>query len=202
MALNVAEKLASGLIRTPKAKMSFPALFTARKALQDGADPKFGVALLFPPGSDLTALKQAAQAAVKEEWPNGAPANLKNPFLKANEIVGEKGPTYGKEYEGWTLIRVNSKQKPGLVDHKGAEVSDEAQVYPGRWGRATVRAFCYNVNGNRGVTFGLQNVQLLDHDTPMAGGRTRPQEDFDSVEIAGNVGTNAGAAATGDDLFN
>lgn len=166
---------ASGNIVTPKARISFPQLFTA-KAPPGSDKAKFSVSLLIPANHDLSLLKQAAEKCAKEKWGDKLPAKLKNPFLKAEDF----------EYEGyeagWTLLRATSMSKPGMVDAAANNVDEESQVYPGRWCVASLRPFAYDTNGNRGVSFGLQNIQLLDHDDPI-GGRARAENEFEAVDV-------------------
>lgn len=182
---NTCRETKTGNILTPKARMSYPNLLEARA--MEGAEPKYSVSLLVPPSADLTLLKQAALKCAKEKWGENMPKSLKSPFLDAEE----KGE--GKEgYEaGWALLRPSTKQKPGVVDARGANITDEGDIYPGRWCVASLRPFAYDVNGNKGVSFGLQNVQVLDHDDPI-GGRSRPDDDFEYEE---------GVDGTADDVF-
>lgn len=165
----------SGNIITPKARLSFPTLFTAKTA--PGADKaKFGCSLLIPPDADISILIDAVKKCAKEKWGDKLPSKLKTPFLKAEDYEYE-----GYE-EGWTVLRPNSLQKPGIVDGAGNNVSEESEVYPGRWCVASLRAFAYDTSGNRGVAFGLQNIQLLDHDEPI-GGRARAEDEFEAVDV-------------------
>lgn len=177
----------SGNIITPKARMSYPHLFRAQG--MDGSEPKFSLSLLIPGASDIVRLKQAAEAMAKEKWPNGV-KNLRSPFLDAEEKDD------GDHAKGMVLIRASSKQKPGLVDARGNNVEDEAEVYAGRWCVASLRCFAYDRNGNRGVSFGLQNVQLLDHDEPIGGGRVRAEDEFEAVSD-----DEVSSAASADSVF-
>jgi len=146
--------------------------------MQAGGEPKYSITMLFPKGADLSALKNAATEAATEKW--GAdktkwPKNLRIPFRNQSE----------KEFEGYEkdaiFITATSKQRPGLVDTNVQEIIEEKDFYPGCYARATVRAFAYDQAGNRGVSFGLQNVQKLADGDPL-GGRTRPSDDFEPVQ--------------------
>ncbi len=55
------------------------------------------------------------------------------------------------------------------------------EVYAGMYAIATLRPFVYDVNGNRGVSFGLQNIQILRDGEPLDG-RMRPEQEFEAVE--------------------
>jgi hypothetical protein len=176
-------------VLTPKFRVSFPNVFRPGKSMQVGAEPKYSITMLFEKGADLTPLKQAAHNAVVEKWGTDQtkwPKNLRNPFRDQGE----------KEFPGYEagaiFISASSKQKPGLVDAKVQDIIEEHQFYPGCYARATVRAFAYDQAGNRGVSFGLQNIQKLADGEPL-GGRTNPSQDFEAVSD--------GAASTAEALF-
>lgn len=200
--LNTATLLPSGNIKTPRGKLSYPSLLEPRSMANDPeGEKKYSCALLIPPGADLTVMRSEAQRVAKEKWPDGVPKNVRNPFLRVGDLERSKGGgQYPAEFADWTLIRCSSKQAPDLVDHLGQAVTRQAEVYPGRFSRLSVRPFAYDQKGNRGVSFGLQNAQLLDHDTPMAGTRSRAEDDFESVSLTGGGGTAPKMAQT-DDLW-
>lgn len=180
----------AGNIITPKARMSFPVLFTPQfPPNKTDGKKRYSIALLIPDGCDLTLLKQEAKRAAVEKWGEKTPANLKSPFLDAENYE------YTGYVSGHTLIRATATNKPGVVNAKGENVDDESEVYGGRWAIASLRAYAYDVSGNRGVAFGLQNVQLLDHDEPL-GGRARAEDDF--APITGADGAKANSV---DELF-
>lgn len=160
------------ILMTPEFRVSFPAVFKPKRQKGDAtSEPKYGLTMLFPKGADLSKLKAAAQEAVKEKWGDKPPKNLRSPFRDQGE----------KEYEGYVegavFVSASSKQKPGLVDRQRQDIIDETEFYPGCYARATIRAFAYDNNGNKGVAFGLNNVQKLRDGDPL-GGRTRAQDDF------------------------
>ena len=177
-------------VLTTEFRVSFPHVFKPQSAAE-GAEPKYSLSMLFPVGTDVTALKKAAADAAKEKWGDNLPKKLKSPFLDQGDYE------YDGYEEGGVLIRATSKQKPGLVDAKVQAIIDESEFYPGCYARATVRAFAYDVSGNKGVSFGLQNLQKT-RDGEMMGGRTRAATDFDAY---GDGGDEAGAGASADELF-
>jgi hypothetical protein len=174
---------------TGKFRVSFPYVFRPGKAMNPGAEPKYSLTMLFPKDADLSKLKAAATAAATEKWgldQTKWPKGLRNPFRDQSE----------KEFEGYEkgciFITATSKQRPGLVDAKLQDIIEEKDFYPGCYARASVRAFAYDQTGNRGVSFGLQNVQKLADGEPL-GGRTRPTDDFEPV--MDSVGATDPAAA-------
>jgi hypothetical protein len=78
----------------------------------------------------------------------------------------------------------------------GPDRKDE--FYAGCFARATIRAFAYDKNGNKGVSFALQNVQKLKNGEPF-GSKRKAEDDFEAVAGAAVEG---GASATDfDELF-
>ena len=161
-------------VTTPEFRVSFPDVFRA-KAFQ-GGEPKFGLSMIFDKKADLSALKVAAKRAVEEKWGKKIPAGLKNPFRDGAEKEHLDG--YG---EGTVFVNATTKQRPGLVNVSLQAIVDEQEFYAGCYARATVSAFCYDTAGNRGVSFGLHNVQKL-RDGESFSGRVAAEEDFDAVD--------------------
>lgn len=179
-------------VMTPKFRASFANVFRPGKAMEEGQEPKYGVMMLFDKGADLSALKAAAQQAVVDKW--GAdkakwPKNLRTPF---RDQADKEGDAY---VAGAIFVTATSKQKPGLVDQRNQPIIDESEFYSGCYARATVRAFAYDKAGNRGVAFGLQNVQKLADGEPLGGARVPAEKEFEPV---GDVGGGTSADA----LFN
>jgi hypothetical protein len=140
-------------------------------------DQKYTLSFLMPPGSDLTAAKKMANDAIVEQWPVEAkrPRGLKSPFLDAEEKMGD-------EWKGWTLIRTSTTRKPGVILPSGSDAKPE-DVYSGRWARLSLNAGTFDVDGNRGVSFFLNNVQLLKHDDPIGGAAPKATSDFEPVAV-------------------
>lgn len=156
------------LVVTPKAILSYPHL-DVPQAPQKGqaGKAKYSATLVFPEGTDLSALQAAVMQAGEEKWPGKFAEMLRvgaarSPFRKDAEAKGYA--------PGSIFINVRSEQKPGVVylhagaDKKPAVVPDakiKEDLYPGVAARAQVRAFAYDSNGNKGVSFALNNIQKL-----------------------------------------
>lgn len=181
---NTCRQTASGNIITPKCRMGFPRLFEPSAA--PGSDVlKYSVSLVIPNTSDITLLKQMAAKAAKDKWGDKPPAKLKSPFLKASECEGDKGKHFPEECDDWIVIRPTSIDKPGIVGADSKNVTEPREVYAGRWCVASLRAFAYDKAGNRGVSFGLQNVQILDAAESWGGMRAKAEDEFEPVGSAG-----------------
>jgi hypothetical protein len=175
----------TGNLMTPKCRMAWSSLLAPSRMKNDDGEAKHDVTILIPKDADITVLKKAATEAAEEKFGVKAKTlTLRSPFRKTEgkdslADLAEDFPFY---------ITARSKDRPGVVGPNGKAVDDPEQIYPGRWVRASIQAFGYDTKGNKGVSFGLQNVQLLDHDDPLAigGSRVSAEAEFDAVEGAGD----------------
>lgn len=170
---------------TPEAMLSYPNL-DEPKVPQGQTEPVFSCALVFAADADLSAMKAAVKAVGEEKFGDKFAAmvkagKLKLPFRTDGE---EKGYP-----EGSTFINVKSKQKPGIVsryagsDGKPMPITNMAEIYAGCFVRASLRAFAYDNNGNRGISFALNNIQKLK-DGQRIDGRMKAEDEFTAEESA------------------
>lgn len=185
---------------TPKFRVCFPHVFTPQAPRDGNGEPKYKLVAVFPPGTDLTQLKQLAQQAVVDKWgadPAKWPGDLKNPF-KDGATRSEK---YGEPFDqpGSVFINLSSKYPPGVVDRSVQPIIDQTQFYGGCYAVAEVHAFTYD-NLGRGVSFGFSNVQKVA-DGKALGGRRDPKDVFAPVQGEEGLVPGAAAPAAGQDQF-
>lgn len=172
-------------VTTPKFRASFPWLFEPQPPMEGSqGEPKYSVVMLFDKAAQASkeykAMRALAEAAIKDRWGDKVPPNLRNPFRNGSEKADLEG--YG---DGVVFVTASSKMQPGVVDAKlnrvmSREVGPDG-FYAGCFARATVSAYTYDKGGNRGVAFGLQNVQKLG-DGEAFSGRVRAEDDFEAAE--------------------
>lgn len=166
---------------SPSAILSYPHLFEPNTP-PGATEAVYSCALIFEKGTDLGELKKAALAAAQEKFGNKAEAlirdgKLRLPFRNDGEDKGYP--------EGSTFMNVKNKVKPGIVsifpgpDGKPSPITDEAQVYAGCKVRASLRAYAYDVSGNKGVAFSLGNLQKLA-DGERLDGRKKAEDEFEA----------------------
>lgn len=150
-------------LNTPVAYLSYPKLF------QKDEKGKFGAAFVFPTGTDLGPLKKAAFAVAVKKFGDEAKAAtaLKNGKFR---LVG--GPHFtirtdveGKydQIEGGAVAYINSRgdRQPQIVDGQLQRITDQEKVHSGMLCRASVTPFWYSKDGNEGVAWGLNNIQII-----------------------------------------
>jgi Protein of unknown function (DUF2815) len=174
---------------TPNFRAAFISVFKATSMKNaDGTTnkPKFSIRAAFPPTADLSPLKKEAEAVAKEKWNDKIPKTLRNPFRRNDEL---ENPVVGIG-DDWTIMSfsANEDRRPGIVDAKLQDIIDDSDVYSGAWYRAQVRAFAYDQAGNKGVSFGLQNVQKLRDDDPIGNGRIPASKAFEPVDVPAGAG--------------
>lgn len=210
-------------IITEEFRVSYPSLFQARKANpgDPNAKAKFSVSMIFrvaetpeskargekvvsiKPLKDAVATVLLAKlgagwaAEIQKRKGDGAPV-YHVPFRDGNSTEKKDSEGYGP---GTVFIGANSDYKPGVVDANKNEILNPHDVYPGCYARAQVQPHWYDVNGNKGVSFWIENVQKIRDGEPLGGG-VSAQDAFDAIPAPGGdamAGVGAGAASTNSD---
>lgn len=170
-------------IITPVALLSYPHLKDPQAPQNGIGKAKYSASLVFPAGSDLSEIQAAAMAVAEAKYPNKAKVMfetnaLRNPFRKDS---AEKGYPAGSIF-----INVRTEQAPGLVsqyagpDGKPVLITGDditKEFYAGAQVRASITAFTYDSNGNKGVSFALGNMQKVG-DGPRLDGRKAAADEF------------------------
>lgn len=167
---------------TGKVRLSYVHLFEPYG--QNGQEAKFSCVLLIPKTDKTTIAKlRAAQETALEngktnKFGGSIPKNWSDTIHDGDEEADlERNP----EYAGHLYMSVSAKTRPGIVDRDVQPVLDSTEVYSGCFARVSVNAFPYNTQGKKGVSFGLNHVQKLA-DGDFLGGRSKAEDDFDSVD--------------------
>jgi len=165
---------------TPEAVLSYPHLLVPQ-AVQEGQDAKYSASLVFLPDAQKTAefkaLKKGVLAVMQEKWGAGITSGKKKiSFEQAIKLNILRTPfrddAEAKGYpEGSVFLNVRTTLKPGVVGAYQDPATGKARVmtdqeitekmYPGAIVRASITPFAYDVQGNKGGSFGLNNLQWL-----------------------------------------
>lgn len=146
-------------------------------------DPKYSCMLIIPKSAKRTlqAIRAAQQTAIEEQkskFGGVVPRNLRY-TLRDGDVDADldRNP----ELSGCYFMNVSSTRRPGVVDRNLHPIMDASEIYSGMIARVSISAYCYNSSGNRGVTFGLENVQKLADGELLGGGAARPEDDFEAL---------------------
>ena len=157
------------------------------KAAQDGGKPKFSVSLIIPKSDTKTYEKiQASIQAAYQEGQGKLKGNGKSvpplSSLRTPLRDGDVDRPDDEAYRNAWFINANSDSAPGVVDAECQPIMNRSEMYSGVKGRASIAFYAYNVNGNRGVACGLNNLQKLADGTPL-GGKARAEDDFATEDV-------------------
>lgn len=168
------------VITGPNTRFSYANVWEPKSI--NGSTPKFSVSLIISKEDTETIRKiEAAIQAAYEEGSgklkgNGKSVptlgNIKTP-LRDGDSERPDDAAYANAY----FVNANSTTAPGIVDANCDPVLNRSEVYSGVYGRASINFYAYNVNGNRGIAVGLNNVQVLAQGEPL-GGKSSASSDF------------------------
>ena len=169
-------------VTTPKFRVAFASVFNARsQEHEDGTEgkPKYSLVMIFDEDADLAKMLKLAKQVAKDKWGDKIPRSARvNPFRDGGEKEDEG--VEGFE-EGMQFATASTFFRPGIVDKDLEPILDQDEFYSGCYARATISAYAYEVKGNKGVAFGLLNIQKLK-DGDSLSGRTSAEDDFDAAD--------------------
>lgn len=159
---------------TGKVRGSYVNVFQARMNDMSGKD-EFGMAILIPKSDEKTVgkINKAIEQARKDKFGNKTPANFRSPLRD-----GDAERPEDEAYRGHYFMNIKSQNRPGIVDKDRQEVLDANEFISGDYCRVSMNAYAYDVSGNRGVSFGLGNIQVLEKGEPLTT-KARAEDDFD-----------------------
>jgi len=180
---------------TGKVRFSYCYVGAARHNEMNGKD-EFSTQILVSKDDKETvaALKAAAKVALNDKFGEKIPPKIRNPLRDGDTETKSDGSPLGAEYQNHYFLTVKSMKRPGIIDAHGVELLGADDVVSGDYGRVSLNAFAYDTSGNRGVSFGLNNLQLLEKGKGLGGGRSSA---FDDFGVAAKPA--AAAATTADD---
>jgi hypothetical protein len=170
---------------TGKVRLNFPKLFRAVQINGEG-EPKFSTQILIPKTDKATiaALRASEKAAVEE----GNEGVFKGKGVTAESVIKDADADgTAEDYPhtaGHLYMSVSAREdfRPQVVDAGLNEITDQSQVYSGVYARVSLRSFPYTYGSKkRGVSFGLNNVQIIGGGDRLGGGTTASQ-DFEPIE--------------------
>ena len=180
----------TGSFRSPFGRLIYADLFTPMK-MRDAApdkEPEYSVTMAFPPGTDLTPLREGAAAAARLKF--GDKVNMRTLRSPFREQSTKDKP--GFLSDGFFMrASARKNEKPEVVDLRMQPITDASEIYRGAWGLMTFRFGCYDQAGNKGVGVYLSSVVKICDDLPLAGGSNVRAEDA-FADLLGDAASGAG----------
>lgn len=171
----------SAAVITPKGIASYAFVWKPQPSMNPGQDPKYSIMLIVPKKADLSALKKAVQVAGKKKFGEAFEVGVKKGRITLPFRDGDEEREGDELYAGKIFFSAKSSQKPGIVDENSNPIVDEFDFYSGCKCRISVYAYGYDVNGNKGVAFALNNIQKLG-DGERLSGRRAAEEEFGDAD--------------------
>lgn len=166
---------------TGKVRFSYLHVFEP-VAISEGGDLKYSVSLLIPKKDKITiakitkAIEAATQAGKVSKWGGKIPAKLKTPLRDGDEERPDD-----EAYADCFFLNASAKTKPGIIDADYNAIIRTDELFSGCYGKASVNFYAFDVNGNKGIACGLNNIMKME-DGPSLGGRSSAEDDFREEE--------------------
>ena len=160
-------------------RLSYTHLFE-KYTPEGGGDGKYMTNVLIPKKEKKTikALEDAIEAAKKagiiSKWSGKEPKKLDLPLRDGDEKDDDV-------YSDCMFMNAKCNTKPGVVDKNKEDITNEDEVYSGMWAYVSVTFYAYDVNGNKGIACGLNNVMKFKDDERL-GGRVSAESDFEDID--------------------
>ena len=158
-------------------RLSYTHLFD-KYTPEGGGDGKYMTNVIIPKDEKKTvnaintAIEEAKKAGIVGKWGGKEPKKLEMPLHDGDEKDDEV-------YEGAYYVNAKSSTRPGVCDKHKVAITDEDEVYSGMWAYVSVTFYAYDVNGNKGIACGLNNVMKFKDDERL-GGRVSAEKDFEA----------------------
>jgi len=167
---------------TGKVRLSYVALLEPKAF--EGQEAKYSTVILIPKTDKATIKKiQDAQKAAYEAAKNDKLKGIKWERVKTTLRDGDEDMDTEEhpEYAGHMFMSISSKTKPQIIDKYKNKVDSAEEVYSGVYARVSLNAYAYNTAGNKGISCGLNNVQIVAPGDYL-GGKASADADFDEWE--------------------
>lgn len=166
---------------TGEVRLSYVNLWEPKAGLNGGKE-KYSVSIIIPKSDKKTIdkINQAIDAAIEEGI---GKFGGKKPNKNTIKLPMRDGDTEKDDdaYKNSYFINANSIIAPQIVDRKVEPILDKSEIYSGIYGRVSLNFYAYNVNGAKGISAGLSNVQKLRDGQPL-GNRSTASDDFDVMD--------------------
>lgn len=172
-----------GEIRLARARLNWPALIKP-KMNKAKKKEEYSVGFLLPPAADLTYLRKQMTEYALSKAPNEKTAKRWVDAKLLDPTDMPSGKSMGDEWDGWTLIRCTGSQYPiATFDHRVRPVTDEAEIYGGRWAFGTIALGHYERADGSGLMVFARSVQLLEHDDRIGGGAVDGSKHYSEYDL-------------------
>jgi hypothetical protein len=182
---------------TSKFRLSFPYLAEQRKNMQTNEPAGYGCQAIIKKSDVTPEFQKEFRGIIKQalikKFGDNVPGKIKE-LMKRNPLYPMRDgddkaqfDTWREEYTGCWVTNLNSgKYAPGcLVKRLGDKALSKEEViaefYPGCYCIATINAYAYDTNGNKGASIGLQNILKVSDGEPLGATKASAANDFEDL---------------------
>ena len=172
-------------IQTCVGTLSYPHLYKARPRAEGNPELVYSCVLLLSPQQMKSPSYKAMRTAIDEFAKASFPKlilgkGLVSPFRSCDEKEN-----FPEEYD--LFFNAWSKNQPGVVDNARNRINDSNEVWAGQHARLFINPFAWEHSGKKGISLGLQHVQIVKSEgLKRLDGRKPPEELFDDEFDAGD----------------
>lgn len=199
-------------IRAPEAIIAFAHQAFEPQERKNGSK-QFTPTLLWPKGTDLSALEKAARDTAVSKWGEKAVQWIKDGLIKSPFLDGDGPQALSKKsgerhpgFAGHRFIRCVSGEdfKPKVFDRKRNPIFDKSEMPSGSRVLPVVNVFTWeNEENGKGMSFGISLIQVTRKATGDeilgGGGGPDPEKHFEVLDDEGDApeSTKSGEGAAG-----
>lgn len=179
-------------------RLSYANLFEPRPVGEgDNAKLKYSTALIIPyDHPQVEALKKTIDALGESKFGANwtAVKRKRNPlrdpwkeYKKAREEAKEEGddpneiPKPDESTKDSFVINCSSERKPQIVDRQLQPILDDSEIFSGCYVNISLGGYAYDRPDNKGVGFGMNNIQLVKTGARL-GGAPNADEEFEVMD--------------------
>lgn len=191
-------------VTTGKCRASYAHVFEPQpdRNPKPGAKPKYGISLLVPKTDKATiqmlqeAIKQAGTDKFGPKFIEQARAGR----MKMGIRDGDKERADDPAYVGHYFVNCRSNNKPIVLARDAVtQITNPADFRSGDYCRATINAFAYDTDGNKGVSFGLIHLQKVENGEPLGAAGPAPSTVYDAIPGDETPPNGSSSSSTGGD---
>ena len=142
--------------------------------------PKYSISVIIPKDDAEnidnlnTVIEKATELGVKKF--GESVSNPSSPRLPIKD--GDDGTTGDIAYINSFYFTVSSPIKPGIVDKNRENIFKDNAYFELRYARVSMNLIPYNMNGQLGISFRLNHIQIFPEKFDISQNMSSPQDDF------------------------
>lgn len=170
----------------PRGRLIWARLFEA-EAMEEG-DPRFSCCILYKADQNISKIRKAIDAAVKDMGWTKLPRKAKVCLVDDDREIEDLAEEYEYIEPGDAILKLGRLEKygrPELWDQNVEAIESPTELYSGCHVVADVEFFGWERKSSKatGVSCRLNGIQKVREDEPLGGGKLDTRKSFKEVEV-------------------